>query len=214
MFDTIFNIITNSGKPLGKGLKSCNDLMEFKIYFKTKVVGLSEDTTLSFYSLMTKLELLEDTIISETHYDVFHTAINRTLPLILKALETSCYSTANNYMNSLESKIDDLNLKQKVSSKKEVFIAIVQEIEAKHLILDSVISKSLMKNAENLNYIMLKETLDQNITDEILSQLSDIDLFLEEEINILKGKSKKTLINDLKINKRYLNQLNSSWRTE
>lgn len=90
---------------------------------------------------------------------------------------------------------------------------ILHDLKVKSTLLDSVISKSLYLNA-----LTLKDKYNLAAKDEtkskILSQLKDINSFLDRDIAIVSENKDKLIINDLAINDIYLKDLETSWNQE
>lgn len=90
---------------------------------------------------------------------------------------------------------------------------LLADLKVKSNLLDSVISKSLYLNA-----LTLKDKYNLAVKDEtkskIISQIKDINSFLDRDIAIVSENKDKLIINDLAINDIYLKDLETSWNQE
>ena len=90
---------------------------------------------------------------------------------------------------------------------------LLHDLKVKSNLLDSVISKSLYLNA-----LTLKDKYSLSVKEEtkskIISQLKDINSFLDRDIAIVSENKDKLIINDLAINDIYLKDLETSWNQE
>lgn len=87
-------------------------------------------------------------------------------------------------------------------------------IKNKNSILNNVISNSLYDNATNLVKIKSNSNLSKESIDLIDLQLSQIDSFLQKEIDSSNNLSESELVNKLKANQIYLDSLNTHWISE
>lgn len=112
--------------------------------------------------------------------------------------------------NQIKTVSSDIVNDKKDNVKDEFLIS----IKNKNSILNNVISNSLYDNANNLVKIKSNSNLSKESINLIDLQLSQIDSFLQKEIDSNNNLSESELVNKLKANQIYLDSLNTHWITE